>query len=179
MFSSKNKIRFNKYAGFWVNEKAFVAGSALTAVIAMTGAYLAGSLLVEIEQVFAPLMASIFTGAALGHSMGISTEKEGKVIYSFGIGFFLAFTAVLISYFRLSLLSGIVLATAVSIFLIHNSGLVVQDKRFEKAVNLFAGKISALGLLAIGSYYYICPILTNLAVFIMYDLNLVNYLPLF
>jgi hypothetical protein len=176
MFGSKNTIRFNNYAGFWVNEKAFVGGAALTAVIAMTGAYLASSIFVQIEQIYAPLLAAIFTGAAFGHALGVSTEKEGKVVYSFMIGFFLAMTAVLISYFRLSLLSGIVLAMAVSVFLIHNSGLVVQDRRIDTAVDLFAGKFSVLGLIAIGLYYYILPIFTNLATFLLYEVNLIQYI---
>lgn len=177
MFESKDTIRFNNYVGFWVNEKAFIAGAALTAVIAMTGSYVAGSLIVNIEQVYAPLFASIFTGAALGHSMGVSTEKQGKVIYSFGIGFFSALSAVLTTYFMISLLSGIILATALSIFLIHNSGLVVQDRRIDRAVDIFAGKISSLGLIAIGFYYYIYPVISDGVIFLMYDLNLMHYLP--
>lgn len=173
MFGSKEKIRFNNYAGFWVNEKAFVAGAGLTSVIAMTGYYLSQSMLIQVESIFTPLLASIFTGITLGHYLGVSTEKEGRTTSSFGVGMFSGLSIVLLAYFQLTILSAIVLLTPVTVFLIHNSGLVVQNKMADKAVAA-ASQLSVAGLVLLAVYHYVFPILNNLVYFLLYDLQFVQ-----
>lgn len=173
MFGSKEKIRFNNYAGFWINEKALVAGSGMAAVTALIGFYLSQSIFVQIETVFTPLLTSIFTGVALGHYLGVSTEKEGKTVSSFGIGVFSGLMFVLVAYFQLSVLSALAVVTPVTVFLIHNSGLVVQSKLADRTVNA-AAKLSILGLVLLGLYHYVFPIANNLVVFLMYDVGLIT-----
>lgn len=174
MFGSKEKIRFNNYAGFWVNEKALVAGAGLTSVIALIGVYLSQSILIQLESVFTPLLASVFTGIALGHYLGVSTEKEGKTTSSFGIGMFSGLALVLISYFQISPLSAITVLMPLTVFLIHNSGLVVQSKMADKTVEL-SSRLSIVGLVLLALYHYVLPIVTNLTYFVLYDLGLIQF----
>jgi len=175
MFGSKEKIRFNNYAGFWINEKALVAGSGLTSVIALMGYYLSQSILIQVESVFTPLLSSVFTGIALGHYLGVSTEKEGRTISSFGIGMFSALSMVLMAYFQLSVLSAIIIITPITVFLIHNSGLVVQSRLADRTVALTA-YFSIASLVVLAAYHYILPIVTNLAFFLLHEVGLVEYL---
>jgi len=114
MFGKKEKIKFNKYLDFWINEKSFIAGTGLIAVIALTGVYISQSVLIRVDSLYTPLLTAVFCGVSAGHFLGVSTEKEGKTMASFGMGAFLSLTLVLMALFSDVILSGILLTSLIT-----------------------------------------------------------------
>jgi hypothetical protein len=157
LFGDKERIKFNNYSGLWVNEEALVAGVGTVGVLALVGVYLSGTMIEPVTDRLTYLLVALFTGSATGHYLGVATEKVGRTLRSYLLGFCASLTLVMLGVFQASLLTPLMLLTLFTVFLVHNSGMVVQNGWIDRVTSVFAGRISLFGLVTLASYHYLIP----------------------
>lgn len=158
----KEKIRFNNYGGLWVNEKAFFAGIGAVLLSFLTGYNLSQNIEVVTVSPTSLLAASVFAGLALGNYTGVSTEKKGRTSYSFLLGASLTAAVALPVIIQDIVLAAIVGIAASTVVLFHESGMGLQNPWLDRMVDIVAGKLSILGLISLGLYYYVLPMVYSL-----------------
>lgn len=174
ILGDREKIRFNNYAGLWINERSMMAGVLTIALLASVGYYLSRTVAVDISNIYTPLLAAVFSGAATGHYIGAASEKVGETLRSFLLGFSAALSVVLLALFQVSLLSPVLLITLATVFLVHNSGMTVQNRWLNRFMDVAIGKGTIAGLVSLGVYHFVFPAAINIGYMILYDYNLIS-----
>lgn len=174
VLGEREKIRFNNYAGLWVNEQALAAGVLSVALMVTVGFYFSEVLTLSIDNLYTPLLAAVFAGAATGHYLGVASEKVGRASRSYLLGFNATLSAALVGVFQFSLLSLVLLITLATVFLVHNSGMGIQNRWIDRTMEVVAGKISVAGLASLGVYHFVFPAAVNFGFLLLYDFNLVS-----
>lgn len=96
---------------------------------------------------FTPLFVSLFIGTLVGHYIGKSIIQNGEIRQWVIFGIALAATCWWIYSVKVSALTAVLLLTAFSLILSHDTGLIHEDNRIEKAIDGFAENVSPAGLL--------------------------------
>lgn len=142
---------------------AFVGGITLVVALYFVGLYISETAQIsDISESSTFLWVVIFIGLSVGHYLGRAATTEGDKLNSFLLGTSLSISVGLLLGIGLTPLSGVLVFLAVSIFLMHRSGLVKDHENIEILVNLFARYIPAIVLPITGLWHYIVPLLTHI-----------------
>lgn len=144
------------------SRRAFFGGIALIIALFSIGASISASITpvsIDISNSF--LWISILIGLSIGHYMGMAFVKKGNELNSFLIGIFSALTFSIIYKTGISHFSITLTFLAISIFLMHNSGLISKHENIEKLVKFFAQYVSSTILTIIGFIKYLWPIIAK------------------
>lgn len=145
----------------FVNLRAVLAGVSLVVTFVLVSEFLGATATSTPEYgPFKRLLGTLFVGLSTGFYVGRAVGKEGGPIDSFLIGFFGSVAFIVVFVTRLSVLTGILVFTAATSFLMYNSGLVESNEEIEQWIGALVA-ISLYGVVILVFLQYAWPVVVD------------------
>lgn len=150
----------------WINARtvqAFLGGVTLLVTLYFVAVYLGD--VVDTTDDFGSyrlIFVALFVGTSTGYYLGKAAAEEGGPVLAFILGVLVTLTSAVVYFNGISPITGVLVLSGVTLFLVYNSGLADSTSELERWVGR-TKNLAVIGLIGIAFLQYGVPIVTRSA----------------